>query len=65
MSQCSFVCTQLNGFKYSYLTLIINIVWPINETLTITTNPGQSRLGSNNNEGVLHIPGLELHQQVV
>ena len=29
-------------------------IWPIDETLTDTTTPGQSRSGSNGNEGVLH-----------
>ena len=53
MSQSSFVCTQLNGFKYSKW---LNIsIWPIDGTLTDTTAPGQSGFGSNGNEGVLHV----------
>ena len=64
----SFICTQLKGFKYCFSTLIIlfNIThpikclnsssWPIDETLTGTTTPGQSGPKSNSNEEVLQIP---------
>ena len=39
MHQSSFVCTQLNGFKYNkWLNISIQ---PINETWTGTTSPGQ------------------------
>ena len=31
-------------------------IWPIDGTLTSTTNPGQSGPGSNGNEGVFYIP---------
>ena len=33
-----------------------NSIWPIDETLTGTTNLSQSGTGDNGNEGVLHIP---------
>ena len=33
-------------------------IWPIDKTLSGTTTPSQSRLGSNGNEGVLHIPQI-------
>ena len=31
-------------------------IWPIDMTLSGATTPGQSGLGSDGNEGVLHIP---------
>ena len=31
--------------------------WPVDESLTDTTTPGQSEPGSNGNEGILHITG--------
>ena len=31
-------------------------IWPMNETLTGTTNPNQSGPGSNNNDGELSSP---------
>ena len=49
----SFVCTQLNGFKYSkWLSISI---WPINGTLTGTITQGQSGPGNNGNESILCI----------
>ena len=33
-------------------------IWLIDRTLSGTTTPGQSRPGSYNNEGVLHIPQI-------
>ena len=30
-------------------------IWPTDGNLTSITNPGQSGLGSNGNEGILHI----------
>ena len=65
----SFICTNLNGFKYCYFTLVIlfningfksskwlnSFIWPIDGTQTGATTPGQSRPGSNNNKGVLNI----------
>ena len=42
MSQNSFVCTQLNGFKYS--KWLNSAIWPIDGTLTGTNAPGQSGL---------------------
>ena len=66
MSQSSFVCTQLNSFKFSeWLNLSI---WPIDNTLTGTTTPGQSGPGSYDNKKVLHIPQtqeLDLTHQIV
>ena len=53
MNQNLFVCTQLNGFKQSKWLSINN--WPLDETLTDTTTPGQSGPGSNVNE-VFQIP---------
>ena len=48
-----FVYPQLNDFKYS--KWLNNSIWPIDRTLTGTTTLGQSGLGSNGNEEVLHI----------
>ena len=31
-------------------------IWPVAETLSGATTPGQSAPGSDDNEGVLHIP---------
>ena len=67
MSQNSFVCTHLNGFKYSYVKIVIlfnvncfksskwlnNSIWCIDRALTGTTTPVQSGPGSDGNEGVL------------
>ena len=50
----SFVCTQLNGFKYS--KWLNSSIWPIDGALTGTSTAGQSELGSNGNEDVFHIP---------
>ena len=65
MSQNSFVCTQLTGFKYRKR---LNIsIQPIYRTLTGTINPGQSGPESNDNEGVFHIsqtPRLEPYHQM-
>ena len=33
-----------------------SFIWPIDRTLSGATNPGQSGLGSNSNEGILYIP---------
>ena len=33
-------------------------IWPIDRTLSGATTPGQSRPGSDSNEGVLHIPQI-------
>ena len=53
MSQNSFVCTQLSGFKYrKWLNISI---WFIDLTLTGTTTLGHSGLGSNGNERELNI----------
>ena len=46
---------------YNFIQLILSkrlnsSTWPINGTLTSTTNPGQTGSGSNGNEGVLQIP---------
>ena len=74
MSQSSFIYTQLNGIKYTYVILRTQsfvhtqlngfkyrkwldiTIWLIDVTLTGTTPLGQSGPGSNENEGVLHIP---------
>ena len=62
-------CTQLYGFKLLIITLAKHLnssIWPTDGTLTGTINPGQRRLKSNSNEGVLHIPkasGLESHHK--
>ena len=53
MKQGSFVCMELNSFKHNKLHS--NSICPINGTLTVTINPGQSGLGSNGNEVVLYI----------
>ena len=50
----SFICTQLNGFKYRKWLSIS--VWSIGRILTSATTPGQSGPRSNINKGVLHIP---------
>ena len=65
MSWTSFVCTQLNGFKFCYLTQIIlfsinqkwlnSSVWPLDMTLTSSTTLSPSGPGSNDNKGILHI----------
>ena len=47
------VCTQLNSFKYN--KWLNSSVRSIDKTLTCTSTPGQSKPGSNSNEGVLHI----------
>ena len=52
-SQSSFVCTQLNAFKYS--EWLNSSICLIGGTLTSTTTLGQSEPGSNSNEGVFHI----------
>ena len=64
----SFVYTQLNDqtvtfqiiqFSISHLfaySLNAKQFWPIDRTLSKATTPGQSRPGSNGNEGVLRIP---------
>ena len=54
MSKSTFVCTQLNGFKYS--KWLNSFFWPIDGTLTGTTTLGQSGPESNSNQGVLYIP---------
>ena len=46
-SQGSFVCSQLNGFKYS--KLLNCSIWPIDGTLTSNTIMSQSGTGSNGN----------------
>ena len=60
-------CTQLNGFKYCYITVnltchlfahIVCFIWHIDRTLSHVTTLGQSGHGSNGNEGVLHIPQI-------
>ena len=53
MSQISFVCTLLNGFKYSkWLNCSI---WPIGRTLIGTSTLSKSEPGSNGNEKIFHI----------
>ena len=64
----SFICTQLNGFRYCYLILTIQFnislhtvkwlnssIWPIDWTLTGATPLVKSGPGSNGNEGVPRI----------
>ena len=49
----SFVCTQLNGFKYTkWLDISI---WPVDETLRGTATPGQSGTRIKDNEDVFPI----------
>ena len=50
----------LYGIKYSHLIQIFlnSSVWPVDGTLTGTTNLGQSGPGSNVNEEVLHTPQI-------
>ena len=50
----SSIYTQINGSEYS--KWLNSSIWPIEETLTDAPIPGESQLGSNGNEGVLHIP---------
>ena len=54
------VCTQVNGFKYCYLILIIIPSKKFYLThigaLTGTTTPSQNEPESNGNEGAFHIP---------
>ena len=49
----SFVCTQLNGFKYS--KGLNSSIWLIDGTQKGTNTLGQSGPGSNGNEEVFHI----------
>ena len=66
MTQILFVYSQLNGFKSS--KWLSNSIWPIGETLTSITTPGQSGLRSNGNELVLNIskiPRLKPRHQIV
>ena len=61
----AFFCTQLNGFRYCYITVTIqhqsfvctqfSSIWSIDRTLLGATTLGQSGPGSHSNEGVLHI----------
>ena len=66
-----FICTQLNGFKYCYVTLTIHFnsviyqhivkwlnssIWPIDGTLISTIILGHSWSGSNGNESAIYIP---------
>ena len=64
----SFICTQLNGFKYCYLTLIIQSNnSSIDGNLTGITTLGERETVSNVNERILHIPKtlrLEPHHQM-
>ena len=50
----SFLCIQINSFKYS--KGLNNSIWPIDGTLTGNITPSHSGPWSNSNEGVLHIP---------
>ena len=43
------------AIQFSISTQFISI-WPIDKTLSGATTPGQSGLGSDGNEEVLHIP---------
>ena len=65
----SFICSELNAFRYCYISRRIqfnichllgkwlnNSIQLIDVTLTSTTTPGQSGPGSNNDEAVLYIP---------
>ena len=52
-SQISFVCSQLNGFKFKKWLHIS--IWSFDGILTGTNTSGKSGPGSNGNEGVLHI----------
>ena len=57
-----FVHTHLNVKTVLFQTIQFSIsmqfssIWPIDRTLSGATTPGQSRPGSNDNEGVFHIP---------
>ena len=45
------------GIEYSYRIWCLNIsIWPIHRTLTGTSNPCQTRSGTNGNEGILSTP---------
>ena len=58
----SFIHTQLNIKTVLFQTIQFSIntqfssIWPIDRTLSSTTNPGQSEPGSDGNKEVLHIP---------
>ena len=55
MSQCSFVCTQLDGFKYYYLTLIIILNEIEQFHLTHRWEPmAQSEPENNSNKRILY-----------
>ena len=68
----SFICTQLNGFKYCYIILIIhfnshlfahkkwliNSIRPIDRTFSQTINPCLGGPETNSNEVVLYIPQI-------
>ena len=65
MSQRSFVCTQLNGFKYSKRWN--NSVWHVDVTLIGMTSLDQSEPGvmpMKENSTFLKAPGLESHHQM-
>ena len=61
-----FVLRRINPFRVITPNKILKIqfsistqfrsIWPIDKTLSGATTSGQSRLGSNGNEGVLYIP---------
>ena len=57
-----FVYKQLNVKTFLFQTIQFSIstqfssIWPIDRTLSGATTPGQSRPGSDGNEGVLYIP---------
>ena len=53
MSHNTFVCTQLNDFKYC--KWLNSYIWFIYRILTGTTTQGQCGSESNGNEGVLYI----------
>ena len=69
MSPSIFVCTLLNGFKYCYLTLVIQFninglksskwsyisILPIHGVITGIFTLGQRGTGSNGNEVIFHI----------
>ena len=68
-NQIQTIFTLLYSFKYSYLMLIIfKQIYLTHRWDHKNTIPGQSRAGSNGNEGVLHIPRapeLEPHYQML
>ena len=42
--------------SFNHKSFLNRFIWPLNETLTGTITPVQSKSGSDSNEQILHIP---------